>query len=529
MHYHVLGCMDGHWVRLMLVCRRWRSICLNHAKLWSFISSGSTSRIRRSTRQLKNPQALPIAVRLQRSAQADLTCHFRLSNGNIPELLDLLRGNNHRIARLHLEGAREHLEKAFSEIGDLPALKDIEVDYKEPWSFEHGEDIDTHNWTLPEAFTGYNNQRLHSLCLRSIQFADAHTITTLNNLTSLELFNNEDRATAILPSLQDVMSLLSRCPRLTTLRLTDYWSENVTETKALSPIPSIKLPHLECLRLSGQINYLTFIIQSLVVSLAASLEFFLQDNSDEQDIRTFIVPLRRILQRPGVPIIRCIHIEPSSTCGHLVVFTEDVPRHTFKHPSMLLNITVHSSTSRSLEKALVKFIHMLPMHPSNNMSLILTTSLFLAHKPLSLTTWKMLWRALPQTKEVSIWPKDGMDAMLQGLLAVMQDGVKGISGRRRRRLASTAPLAPSTLSLQTRIGTRSRSRECCQYLVDSLKKYRDMELVSKPKGVVWDAITIEPTLDVGEISILKEYWAALKDVTKTLTYEGATAESDGLV
>lgn len=181
----------------------------------------------------------------------------------------------------------------------------------------------------------------------------------------------------------------------------------------------------------------------------------------------------------------------------------------------------------------VKFIHMLPTHPSSNLSLLLTKTMFNRGERLSLTTWKMLWRALPQLKRVSIGLTDGMDFMLQGLIAVLEGGVKGTCGRRRRRLARTAPLTPSTLSLQPRHlnvdGEEEYNRRCFECLVESLKRYRDMELVGKPSGVAWDTVIYEHDSYVRGTGMLKEYWARLKDVTKTLKYEGENAERDGLV
>lgn len=368
-----------------------------------------------------------------------------------------------------------------------------------------------------------NAPHLRSLRLHEIQLPAPTVINLLSDLTSLILVN-QGRVTTPLPSFRDILLLLSRSSRLTTLQLDKYWHESEIEANTLTAGPAIVFPHLERLKLNGGTDYLTALLKSAVIPPTTSLEFSLHDACDALRIRKFIVPLRRLLHRPGVPTFRSLCIEGtpsvwfrlSANTSNYCTGIEDPEEVTH------LKIATRPRSVRQVRNILTKLLHMLPLPTPPDCGITLNACNVIGHDDCSMETWKTIGRLLPQLKTVYIEVYDAMVIMLRGLLAAMEGGTKGVSGRRWQRIATKTPLNPSTLSLIATLrqysSSKTTNKERYEALVDFLMQYRDMDTAGKPKGNVWERIEFEPITSQQVFDTVKDYLPWLAELTGTLTY-----------
>ncbi|EIM82348.1 uncharacterized protein STEHIDRAFT_149463 [Stereum hirsutum FP-91666 SS1] len=502
---------SGRWTQLMLVCRRWRVICLGDARLWSFVTPDRQGRFGRIPRP-----ALPLEVRLRRSAEIPLTCRFDLSRATAESLATVLSNHGQRIRTLSVTGATNRLQTAFQGITDLPSLVDLNI----AWN---GHSMRERHWVIPAEFVEANAPHLQSISLHDVEF---FSWPSLNDLTSLELCNYQGQD-GFRPPLEDVLSLLQRSPRLTNLKLHHCWQENgvplVTFTNE-----SILLPNLGMLDLSGGTSCLTVILRTLDIPASTSMHFCLSDAWLPSSLLPFLIPLRRTLARTGVPTLRSVCVEGGRDLFYAFSAhtTEDCPG-TFQDPrSAHLSIQVQPEHARHVEAMFAKLIRALPLEPSQTPQLTLTAHL----RPNEIyanptRTWAAIFQLLPQTNQIVVDVDTGLPSMLEGLLTAMQRGTRGISGRRRRRIIRTTVLQPSTIILQPPVYPASLAihyqpqvTTAYEGLVGWLEKYKETEGATggNIKGETWDVIELKAARNKIEIpdADLEPYKSRIKELTK---------------
>lgn len=521
----------------MLVCHRWRDLCLDNAQLWSFIGPDHKApglvRINGSF----SPGRLTIEDRVKRSGQSPLTCQFDLSySKNVDKLLTVLNGNSRRVHSLCLSGPAAALGKVLNNESDLPALKDLKINYEDLWM--NSPDAVPDYWTFPGLLAETIGPRLRVVHLANVQFSSpSSTFNLLTDMTSLDLSNIEDIHTALLPSLQDVLSVIARSPRLVQLRMVKYWRDTLVDVHATEVLShSISLPHLQSLSVTAKTAHITFFLQSLDIPPTSSLRLLLLDARDGSSIRRFVVPLRRHLHRKNTPLIDTIALKyiPKRHRDHLLsfkVYTGDQSHRSYLHKEhgAYLRIETLPSRAKYMRDILRKLLHMLPIQPANDVKVFWDND----YDNQNVTLWMALWRALPPPRTVTLREADESQGMMDGLLNVLQSGGQGISGRRLRRYSRDLP-RPSTLHVM------SLYPDFCEFeddddieeyryrydlIVEWLRQFRAVEFPSKKKGIEWKRVEFEKVYGEKEQAALKEYWSRLAEVAETLRYSG-TADGD---
>lgn len=500
----------GRWTQLMLVCRRWRVICLGDARLWSFVMPDRQGRFGR----IPCP-ALPLETRLHRSAQLPLVCRFDLSRASAESLASVLSEHGQRIRALSVAGATNRLQTAFQGVSDLFSLVDLNIAWK-------SSSLEEHPWVVPAEFMMVNAPRLRALSLHNVELL---SWPSLNDLTFLELCNYEGQD-GFRPPLDDVLSLLRRSPRLTSLKLHHCWQENGVPLVAFTNA-SITLPNLEGIDLSGGTSCLTVLLSTLDISASASMHFALSDSGRPSILLPFLIPLRRLLARAGAPTLRSVCVEGGRDIFYAFSAhtTDDCPA-TLQDPRTAhLSIQVQPEHARHVHSMFSKIIRALPLEPSQAPRLILNAQLMpneVHAKPIR--TWTTIFQLLPQISQIVVGVDPGLPFLLEGLLTAVQRGARGVPGRRRRRIAKTTTLQPSSLVLQPPVYRpnfailyQPQAVSAYESLVNWLERYKETEIAAsrKSKGEAWDVIGLKVArnkFEVPDVDV-QPYKARLKELT----------------
>ncbi|KAE9393468.1 hypothetical protein BT96DRAFT_1023018 [Gymnopus androsaceus JB14] len=260
------------------VCRKWRSVALDHAKLWCWISSDSTRRMYRWEK---------------RSKKHPLHCKLDATHPVI-----FLR-NSERIRSLQVSGADPELRDFFQgNITNLPILETLIIQSFGGDLHDDGDSVDT--WHVPSWIVDGGAPRLRSLKLDSAFFSTGK-MNLLENLLHLSLEQEAvPSGSHCLPHFEDLAAVLRRSPRLQTLNIQHYIeTQTIWQQRSLFAA-SIHLPELHHLEVNADIVVATALLNSIVMPSYTTvllkghrhlIDGYFSDLSD------LMVPVRRHLQQ----------------------------------------------------------------------------------------------------------------------------------------------------------------------------------------------------------------------------------------
>lgn len=498
----------GTWTKLMLVCKKWRQIGLNHAALWSFISLPQRSK------------GLTLDERLQRSAQYPLTLNFFQipRQSDIPNRILLSHSNRTRYLNISATGPGI-IRDIFKGIDALPAVAGLTLVSSMTSTYE-----------LDQRLQRQVAPNLRWLSLFRVGF---HAWDLVSNLNTLTLQGSN--AMARLPSFRDILCVLSRSPRLAELVWKGYWNQDPAELDGFKaiPFPAIQLVHLTLLDVTASLQWMELIIDVLKIPPMATLSLMIPDSSNGESIKHLLVPIKRHLHRPGGPVFRSIALGHEAGEGFRLSAhtTSSCPMRSVSLPGTLakFSLLTRAKTQLDIRSSLRKLIHALPFDSSSvNLNSCMPTDF-------TLQTWQTVGTVLPQLKEIQIGMGHDMVAMLKGFLSVLEQGPQDLHGRSERRLAeNTAGLRPSKLSINFLLwrhrsnpeGMPERPQRFSWFnsLLHALERYRDLETVNKPAGEKWEALEFERHQGSEEYDMIQLYRDRLLEVAKSLTIDGEVYE-----
>lgn len=483
---------DGHWTRVMLVCRKWRELCVAHAALWSYVSACRTF-----------VPGLPVNERLRRSSKYTLSLQGHADNFHMAnDVISLLTHARHRTVLLQLfTKSSTELEYIFSRVPELPVLEALKLEVRKSTTSRIAEKQE-------ESFAS----RIRALSLTNIGFGTYHL---LSNLTTLELVSREHIGD--LPTVDVIFALLLRSPRLITLRLHDNWGNG--EDFDDDNIPSVPLDYLQMLDVRDGSYYVELLFRALRMPPMVKLRLQLRDSSwGKEEFLSFMGLLRRHLRRPGGPMFRSLTLQRLSghelsdaliradivdTCPPYVnsrggdpIFREE--------DDVLLSVCTqyHWPNSDHTSTILTTLLHAIPFDLAsvNVRAPPVPASPKIAE--FGHSAWRTIGMVLPQLKSIEMGMGLGVKNMLRGLMEAMNHSAKvGITGRRRRRLAKRGVVRPTLLSLGTpgySMGLEHRGWEgWFNDLVVALDRYRGCTCVDEPGGKLWDTLRFDETIAIG--------------------------------
>lgn len=492
----------GAWTRLMVVCRKWRALCMVHAALWSFFSPQRTSR--------KGSEGLDFMQRLKLSAQYPLSVMFDFPGDSLVIAYFTVHDHAHRIQSLSVHAsAVSDFEHIFKDVSDLPKLKELKLD---TWASEF--------WSLKRSMEESIAPHLQSLVIHNVKFFSFHLLANLTTL-SLERFDGQTSDVS-LPTFSDILAVLYRSPRLHTLKLQEYWRASDIPSEASHTCPVI-LKHLRSIELFADVEDLCVLLQTLQMPPKVLIRIVARQSWDGDHLKPLLVPLRRHLRRPGGYVFRSLTIEKSSS-SYISVSADTgntcpSPLASSLGHEVPFSIITYPPRQRELRAVLSKIIHALPLDPS----FVSLDSTWISY-PFTPETWRTIGMALPQLKRIEIGMGHQMVAMSKGFISALERGLtKGQSGRRRRRIAKQVALCPDTLFLHFKLWRSTRllpsldSRHLWfDTILHTMKQYRGLQTVNKPAGELWDTLQFDSAMGHEEAEEILAYRDRLFEVVKTL-------------
>jgi hypothetical protein len=223
------------WIGVTNICRRWRSVALNCAQLWS--SPVFTTRA--ITEEM-----------LRRSKRSALAVRASVSYGSRSASVELALSQMERIRVLHLEGSQvqtlyQHMQKP------APLLESLRL--CTPYTYR--------NSVSTELFAGMAPRLRHvEITGHDIKWDEA----LFRGLTHLEISGVAEQ-----PAFTTMMNVLSQCPLLETLILDRNLPRCTGEEEPGSPVD---LSRLSKLRLTGPLGACTRILLNVTFPASAMLD-----------------------------------------------------------------------------------------------------------------------------------------------------------------------------------------------------------------------------------------------------------------
>ncbi|KAJ7090804.1 hypothetical protein B0H15DRAFT_836947 [Mycena belliarum] len=271
------------WTKLMLICRRWYDLAINHQHLWSFIEVHGFH-TDRDTKRLE--------VQLKRSGAAPLT--IKLVYHTSPAFSSMVLDHSSRIVCFDVTG------HAAVVLAILPVLPSHQFPVLQTLKLKPDEIPDGTHSNFPDEIFDVA-PRLKSLAL---SFVDLR-LGLLRGLDSLALTRCAEATTSIEPSFSDLLSTLGSLPGLKSLHLENLISE-------LSPgfiYNPVALPRLEFLYLRDDLQYITDLLTHLIIPPTTSLALYPSGLTTGREARRILVLLRRHLRSPSATTPRVIQID----------------------------------------------------------------------------------------------------------------------------------------------------------------------------------------------------------------------------
>lgn len=406
-----------------------------------------------------------------------------------------------------------YFRRTLEGITDLPQLETLVLDGEDLWSRRFAR--------LESPLEELIAPRLQVLSISNVRITAHHL---LSDLTVLELTNRTvvDPETT-LPSLNDILSILARSPRLSILKLHRYWTDSVDSQSIARP--SIRLDNLLIFDFATSASHMCIFFLAIQMPPTVSLCLMLhEENGDATSCRNPMNILRQHLFRLGGLVFRSCTLEQRSSRNLMLrASTRDVPPSVSDFPArsynpeergqLTISMNASQSSQRALRSIIKKIIRAIPFD---------TSSVHMrAHtEGMTSTTWKAIGMALPQLKTLDIGVNE-MVNILEGMMLIFESGKCGVFGSGRRRTARTATLHPTVtvLSLHSRFLRGPVSPDIrhkwFQFLLHFMKRYRDNAYIGKPPGELWDVLQFpEETEDV------RTYRDILSDMVRTLIIGG---------
>lgn len=400
----------------MLVCRRWRQVCLDHAALWSFISVPPSKHQR-------------LEDRLRLSAGFPLSLRFTLTKdeNEISLQRHILRSHSGRVQDLELTKASVHsLETIMTDVDALPALRRIKL--------VHFRDT-ARRWGMSESLQSSVAPNLRSLTLRHSQCSGGWDLFSDLTLLWLEGYICSMSGS---PTLDNVLAVIARSPRLVTLRWNVELPGNTydIEPTTTTSFATIELPRLAHLNLRAKANCTRLILNTLRIPTTAAIALRFGQPCDRDGIMTILGFVRKHFRRAGGPLCTFIDVQHDDrhsyfrlrayTRAFLRRYGDEVEEDKRIEPPALFDLLLVCGDQTETRAALLEVIHALPIDPSS-VSVDAITD-FTAE------TWRALASALPQLRSIRIDLSDELHGMLEGIMEPLDHRRRSVSGQLESRV-----------------------------------------------------------------------------------------------
>lgn len=321
------------WTKLLLICRSWYDICIQHGSLWSFIDW-----------DVKQPAHLKDkSLQLERSGLHLLTVKLSASffHGRI---MTILMPHIGRIQDLEVTGSVEHVSFAMSSIfkDPIPRLRFIKVSPE--------------NYRQEKLFFFPDSIVSGSPLLRSLALTDLRANWKIfRNLVELCLTRKSEKVPV--PSFPELASLLKQSPSLKILKLNRFISPNFDNLQEL-----VQLPNLESLEMNDLVSGCASLLSILQMSSTAAVWIASREICKGADIRHLMDPLAKHCNSPLAPPMRLLHIQMIKTHMKISAYTTTSPTDKiFDHASAHMFLGTYPDNGTSRREILSAVIQSLPL------------------------------------------------------------------------------------------------------------------------------------------------------------------------
>ncbi|KAI0043320.1 hypothetical protein FA95DRAFT_1609480 [Auriscalpium vulgare] len=500
---HLQGIFETRrWVKITFVCRKFRNVALNDARLWSYFSNYRYDTPENISAFLYRSRAHPLACKLTTGLRDSYyyATHF-------------VGQHAHRIRSLAIYDLKDKLDFTFLPAPAFPLLRDLNISVLPESAIP-----DEQTWELPEYLID-SGPPLRTLALKLVNFSQW---SQLSNLTVLSLYriplNNP-------VSFDKVFSALQRCPALRSLKLHHYLPPSDGTSLAAQEVlyqgDSLALPDLEDLDLAGFYPPIAALIKRLVVPVKTTLTVHAVDVHHGNELSTLLVWVRRHLHRADAPAIRAMYVH-RGPLSSLYFGADSEPRklsdYIFGLQHSRFTLTTYPGTQRAVRGILTRVLNAIPLEHAAYLD-----CLPVAGPELSRQTWRAFFHHVPYLEAIHMGVNEGLVLLLGGLMDAIQIGERGLSGKKRRRAGQGYWSWPSKLQLMVcydgvhdaiQIETDAQAG-----WYDSVEarfiEYRNTGTMLKPLGRAWPTLVME---DFRRFRTVHNYKARLGAVVQELVW-----------
>ncbi|KAI0050762.1 hypothetical protein FA95DRAFT_1603226 [Auriscalpium vulgare] len=435
------------WAHIMLVCRHWKRVAKNYAKLWSYVDFH---------------MGLPLNYRMQeeqlrRSKKHPLVCRF----GSCRRY-DILREHGHRIRCLEIDidtasGALNGVECPILELLDLQ----VKVADGGPESYSR-----------PAEFIRAASKNLRKISLWGLT-VDITPWSHLSKLTALQISHKYELPT---PTFDDVITLLRRCPELVTLTLDRCLPRVVEPVSACAP-QAVKLLFLEELFLGSYAGRLQHLLRLLTFPSTTTLALDVRGAANKK-FPDLLKAVGLHLRHPDAPKLRSATFQTDED-GRIVISASTGKSNTRDHFTMRFKPQMENG----LHTLIAPIMDAVPIAEAAHLH-----SLFCSSE-LPSATWCAIFQRVPQGAVVSCSLIDMLPVM-RGLVEATKEAIA--SGREIAMPARVQLRVPLRRGEEAEYEDMPGSiGELCRLL----EAYKALDAPGKAAGVALETLELTDTSD----------------------------------
>ncbi|KAJ7591812.1 hypothetical protein C8J56DRAFT_1131063, partial [Mycena floridula] len=434
-----------NWTEIMQVCRRWHDVCMSDMRLWSFLSCEFDTAL---GQWITRSQQHPVACRLDLSKSMPVSC-FILTN------------NFKRIYNLEIRGKESELDSLLPEVQALPTLHSLDVSVtSRPRTV----------WQIPSVFVASQLREVHlnEAGLSMKRFFQ------LDNLTDLSLQKEKD-TNGIMPSVDDLLALLGRSPRLRQLKLKYYTNPEMGDFHS-----TVVLPNLTVLEIVDWIPRVLALLEHMTIPAQTSLNispiYLFADTKLRQ--RLFIYIARHLRHNSAIKSFSISQYISFQISLHAHLSSKPAGTCQTNCPEPHFSFTLERYTEHHCCNSIKQLFRHIPISPDG---VTIDASVITTVDQMKMTAWTALFKALSAPiKELRIGSNDAMSPMLLSLVETLKSRPQNANRRARKRALPTI----EQLTVGGPVGGAKMQETAGFYerLLLILRRYSDVDVPGKLKG-----------------------------------------------
>ena len=461
------------WTKdILFVCRRWYHLCMEDARLWSFISPERKLGRTLTRTWLKRSRDHPIRIRLSFN---EVTLKYDGYFYN----REILSENAHRIQSLEVETHSTTMSALFKDIESMPRLQQLKLECHTLTSLSQ----------IPALFFNGGSPNLNDISIQDCAFIRIDHFTSLRNLTrlSLQYLPHHPVPPEALPPLSSLLEVLQQSPRLQDLTIKRYIritsNEMAIDSQSL-PLLEVPLPALEHLDIDLHIDIMVTLLR-LIKHPPSTYLGLVPDKlirASSPSFSRLLFLIGQHMRRPGAPRLRSVRIN-----SHCWSSTSVFAHHTSKCPpstserNPYFSIFTYPFSQAQTRRILTKILNILPICYDDT-SLYVNEIVNAGPDYLTVPSWVTVFNCIPVPLKIIAGNNEGTSAMLEGLIEVMKNPARKPGHRRIFDLQlSGLVILASSHPRYSHNGTDTHSRNYSN-LVDLLTTYKMLHVPWKRGG-----------------------------------------------